>query len=86
MVSHLAKGSPSSTKFEGQERIADTPLICPGSAPLAPKVRAYVEEAVKLCRPDDVYVCDGSDLENTRLLKLLENQGTIQSLPKYENW
>ncbi|XP_011495751.1 PREDICTED: phosphoenolpyruvate carboxykinase [GTP]-like [Ceratosolen solmsi marchali] len=84
MVSHAVKNS--STKYDGHERIADTP-VTGGSAgaPLAPKVRAYIEEAVRLCRPDDVYVCDGSDLENARLLKLLENRGTIQALPKYEN-
>ena len=84
MVTHAAK-SPSS-KYETYDRIADTPVLGNISQPLAPKVRAYVEEAIRLCRPDDVYICDGSEAENKQLLKLLEKRGTIQPLPKYENW
>ncbi|XP_014207920.1 phosphoenolpyruvate carboxykinase [GTP] [Copidosoma floridanum] len=84
MVTQAPKTSPNS-KYDTYDRIADTPVISRLNAPLAPKVRAFIEEAVRLCRPDDVYVCDGSDLENKQLLKLLENKGTIQPLPKYDN-
>ena len=82
MVTHAAKTS----RYESFERIADTPVISNLSVPLAPKVRAFIEEAVRLCRPDDIYVCDGSEAENEQLLKMLENKGTIQRLSKYENW
>lgn len=82
MVTHAAK----SNKFETYERIADVPVITNINTPLAPKVRAFIEEAVKLCRPDDVYICDGSETENAQLLKMLESRGTIQPLPKYDNW
>ncbi|OXU28699.1 hypothetical protein TSAR_007135 [Trichomalopsis sarcophagae] len=83
MVTHAAK-SPSS-KYETQDRIADTPVINNIGTPLAPKVRTFIEEAVRLCRPDMVYICDGSEAENEQMLKLLESKGTIEKLPKYEN-
>lgn len=52
---------------------------------LTPKVRAFVEESVSLCQPDKIHICDGSENENSTLLKLLQDQGTITPLPKYEN-
>uniref|UniRef100_A0A2S2QI07 Phosphoenolpyruvate carboxykinase n=1 Tax=Sipha flava TaxID=143950 RepID=A0A2S2QI07_9HEMI len=49
------------------------------------KLRQFVEESVRLCRPSDVYVCDGSEAENSMLIdRLLENR-TIVALPKYKN-
>ncbi|XP_067005822.1 phosphoenolpyruvate carboxykinase [GTP] isoform X2 [Anabrus simplex] len=52
---------------------------------LSPKVRAYVEECAALCQPENIHICDGSDSENLQLLRLMQHQGTIQSLPKYDN-
>jgi len=52
---------------------------------LSPKVRTFVEENADLCQPEKIHVCDGSETENTHLLKLLQQQGTIVPLPKYEN-
>lgn len=52
---------------------------------LTPNVKAFVEQAVTLCQPDQVHICDGSDLENKLLLKQLVEAGTIVPLPKYEN-
>lgn len=52
---------------------------------LSPKVRGYVEANVDLCRPEKIYICDGSDNENNQLVKLMQQQGTIVPLPKYEN-
>lgn len=46
----------------------------------------YVEYAATLCQPQQIHICDGSETENTQLLKLMQLQGTIQPLPKYENW
>lgn len=85
MVTQAAKSNQNS-KYETYDRIADTPVISHLNVPLAPKVRVFIEEAVRLCRPDDVYICDGSEAENKQLLKLLEKRGTIQQLSKYENW
>lgn len=48
-------------------------------------MRAFIEESAGLCHPDKIHICDGSDRENSALLKLMLNQGTIIPLPKYEN-
>ena len=53
---------------------------------LAPKIREFIDQQVKLCQPKDVHVCDGSEAENAALLKKLEDVGRIRKLKKYENW
>jgi phosphoenolpyruvate carboxykinase (GTP) len=50
------------------------------------QVRAYVEENASLCEPKSVHICDGSEDENSLLLRLMLQEGTIQPLPKYDNW
>lgn len=52
---------------------------------LSQKVRAFLEETIILCQPQNVHICDGSDQEQTKLIKLMQEQGTIVNLPKYEN-
>ncbi|KAF5298856.1 hypothetical protein FQA39_LY11668 [Lamprigera yunnana] len=52
---------------------------------LSVKVRHFVEDNVDLCQPEKIHVCDGSDTENFHLLKLLQQQGAIVPLPKYQN-
>ncbi|EDX07693.1 phosphoenolpyruvate carboxykinase [GTP] [Drosophila simulans] len=48
-------------------------------------VRAFVEEGIALCQPDQVHICDGSEQENKMLIKSLLEAGTIVPLPKYDN-
>jgi hypothetical protein len=70
--------------------------ILPSSQPLnfAPvlsplvhlQVRTYIEETTSMCEPQNIHICDGSETENTFLLRLMVQQGTIQALPKYDNW
>ncbi|KAL5022405.1 hypothetical protein ScPMuIL_001560 [Solemya velum] len=55
-------------------------------ANLPNKVRSYVEENAKLCRPDNIHICDGSDKENDLLLYILQKDGMIKPLPKLDNW
>jgi phosphoenolpyruvate carboxykinase (GTP) len=43
-------------------------------------VQDYIEEKAKICQPDSIYVCDGSEEENKSLLNLLEKDGWIQRL------
>jgi phosphoenolpyruvate carboxykinase (GTP) len=50
------------------------------------QVRAYIQENASLCEPQNIHICDGSETENSLLLRLLVQQGTIQPLPKYDNW
>ncbi|XP_055373071.1 phosphoenolpyruvate carboxykinase [GTP]-like [Condylostylus longicornis] len=52
---------------------------------LTPEVKSFVEDAVLLCQPDAVHICDGTERENRYLIKELCDQKTIISLPKYEN-
>ncbi|KAK0181136.1 hypothetical protein PV327_003443 [Microctonus hyperodae] len=67
------------------DNILGTQILSKCPLPLAPKVFAYVEECVKLCKPDGIYICDGSDVENTTMLELLQKSGAIKRLPKYDN-
>nr|XP_037284357.1 phosphoenolpyruvate carboxykinase, cytosolic [GTP]-like isoform X1 [Rhipicephalus microplus] len=48
-------------------------------------VRAYVEEKQRLCQPNAVHICDGSEAENNYLLDLMLKAGSIVPLPKYRN-
>lgn len=84
MVTHAAK-SPTAV-CEAYDNIGGVPILNKFTYPLPSKVRNYIEECISLCRPDNVYICDGSDGENSDLLKSLTKSGTIQALPKYDNW
>ncbi|XP_053695622.1 phosphoenolpyruvate carboxykinase [GTP]-like [Sabethes cyaneus] len=52
---------------------------------LSAKVRDFVEQSAILCQPEKIHIVDGSEQESNTLLKMLHSQGTIQSLPKYDN-
>ncbi|XP_068777785.1 phosphoenolpyruvate carboxykinase [GTP], mitochondrial [Struthio camelus] len=49
------------------------------------RVRAFVEEGARLCRPRALHVCDGSEAEGAALLAQLQADGVLHPLPKYEN-
>lgn len=46
------------------------------------KIKAWVEECVKMCEPDAVYVCDGSTAEYDRLMKKCVDAGLATPLAK----
>ncbi|NLZ45804.1 MAG: phosphoenolpyruvate carboxykinase (GTP) [Clostridiales bacterium] len=46
------------------------------------KLDAWVKEMVALCKPDEVYWCDGSEEENSRLLKEAVGSGMATTLAK----
>ncbi|XP_054945897.1 phosphoenolpyruvate carboxykinase, cytosolic [GTP] isoform X3 [Physeter macrocephalus] len=48
-------------------------------------VREFVESNAKLCRPDQIHICDGSEDENRQLLGHMEEAGVIKRLRKYDN-
>ena len=50
------------------------------------QVQRYIEENAALCQPDSVHICDGSEAENSALLAVLQHQGMVKPLPKYDNW
>lgn len=49
-------------------------------------VRKFVEDKAKICQPDRIHVCNGSDAENQQLINLMVKEGMLEKLPKYENW
>jgi phosphoenolpyruvate carboxykinase (GTP) len=52
---------------------------------LPAKVRFFVEENAKVCQPDAIHICDGSEKERELLYYLLQKEGAIKPLKKYEN-
>ncbi|XP_044735832.1 phosphoenolpyruvate carboxykinase [GTP]-like isoform X2 [Chrysoperla carnea] len=52
---------------------------------LPTNLREFIEENVSLCQPESIHICDGSEQENAQLLRLMQKNGTIEPLPKYEN-
>ena len=49
-------------------------------------LRDYIEDKAKICQPDSIHICDGSEAENQKLLKYLQEAGTITKLEKMKNW
>ncbi|XP_050543097.1 phosphoenolpyruvate carboxykinase [GTP]-like isoform X2 [Daktulosphaira vitifoliae] len=52
---------------------------------LPTKLKEFVEESMQICRPSNVHVCDGSEVENALLIDKLLKAGTVVPLPKYKN-
>ncbi|XP_027944963.1 phosphoenolpyruvate carboxykinase, cytosolic [GTP] isoform X2 [Eumetopias jubatus] len=48
-------------------------------------VRAFVESNVRLCQPEHIHICDGSERENQQLLDQMEGEGMIKRLQKLNN-
>ena len=55
-------------------------------AKLPSKMVAFIEQNVAICQPDNVHVCDGSNEEMEGFHQLLQNEGIIKRLSKYDNW
>ena len=53
---------------------------------LCPHIQKFITEQKAICKPEKVYVCDGSEAENKAVLKQLLEDGRIKELPKYDNW
>ncbi len=49
------------------------------------KAKAWVEEVAKMCQPDSVHVCDGSQSEYDRLMKKMIDSGLAIPLKKRPN-
>ncbi|KFP33002.1 Phosphoenolpyruvate carboxykinase, cytosolic [GTP] [Colius striatus] len=52
---------------------------------LPPEVRNFIETNAKLCQPESIHICDGSEEENKKMLDIMVEQGMIRKLRKYEN-
>jgi len=70
----------------GFDYIGKIPLLNACMIEISSQLRYYIEECALLCNPKDIYICNGTDIEYMQMLKILQKNGTIESLPKYENW
>ncbi|KAJ7417115.1 PCKGC protein, partial [Sakesphorus luctuosus] len=52
---------------------------------LPPEARDFIETNAKLCQPENIHICDGSEEENKKILDIMVEQGMIKKLNKYEN-
>ncbi|XP_074646876.1 phosphoenolpyruvate carboxykinase, cytosolic [GTP]-like isoform X2 [Tubulanus polymorphus] len=52
---------------------------------LPENVQNYVQKNIKICEPENIYICDGTKKEEGFLLDLLQKNGQIKKLSKYEN-
>jgi phosphoenolpyruvate carboxykinase (GTP) len=49
------------------------------------KLLAWVDEMAKMCQPDKIHWCDGSQEENDRLIKVCVDNGSFVPVPKRSN-
>ncbi|NWR28359.1 PCKGC protein, partial [Tachuris rubrigastra] len=52
---------------------------------LPPEARDFIETNAKLCQPENIHICDGSEEENKKILDIMVEQGMVKKLSKYEN-
>ncbi|NXU83555.1 PCKGC protein, partial [Xiphorhynchus elegans] len=52
---------------------------------LPPEAKDFIETNAKLCQPENIHICDGSEEENKKILDIMVEQGMIKKLKKYEN-
>ena len=41
---------------------------------------------VALCKPNGIYICDGSDAEGEEIKEKMVARGMLTKLDKYDNW
>ena len=52
---------------------------------LPPSIQAFIAEYVKLCRPNGIYLCDGSEEEAEEMTEKLVARGMLTKLDKMDN-
>ncbi|KAG9474657.1 phosphoenolpyruvate carboxykinase, cytosolic [GTP] [Eleutherodactylus coqui] len=52
---------------------------------LGPDVVDFIVTNARICEPENIHICDGSEEENKKLLHQMEETGMIKRLHKYEN-
>ncbi|CAL1678913.1 unnamed protein product [Lasius platythorax] len=82
IVTHAAKDPLIKNEYD---YIGKVPLLNACAIEISSKLRHYIEKCASLCCPKDIYICNGTDAEYMQMLKILQKNGTIENLPKYEN-
>ncbi|XP_063819552.1 phosphoenolpyruvate carboxykinase, cytosolic [GTP] [Pseudophryne corroboree] len=52
---------------------------------LCPDVVDFIATYTRICLPENIHICDGSEEENKKFLHQMEESGMIKRLHKYEN-
>ena len=69
-----------------QSTAASTYQVLNGSLDDMPShVKDYILEKADLCKPKDIYICDGSEKENLSFMDELVEAGVVKKLTKYEH-
>lgn len=85
-ATHYLKEAAVSAELAQRLQPARSYVVLYGNLNKLPKnVRRFVEENVKVCQPDTVHICDGSEREIQLLTYVLQRDGMIRPLEKYEN-
>lgn len=79
-IGHYAKSLPTL-----KQKICGFSVVNGDVSRLPLKVKSFIEESVVLCQPDRIHIVDGSERENSSLLKIMQETGTVMPLPKYDN-
>ncbi|OTF74529.1 hypothetical protein BLA29_012277 [Euroglyphus maynei] len=66
--------------------ISNRGLTSLSASSLSESVKKFIEEKARICKPDEIQICDGSETENQQLIDLMVKQGMLEKLPKYQNW
>jgi GTP-dependent phosphoenolpyruvate carboxykinase len=75
----------NSLKFKHLANYTQANGLSSSLSDLPKSVRDYVLEKAKICQPDNIKICDGSETEYKSLLSQLEKEGVIKPLLKFKN-
>jgi phosphoenolpyruvate carboxykinase (GTP) len=64
----------------GTEITIMTKLGIPGGTTMNAKLLAWIDEMARLCKPDSIHICDGSEQEYDALCQLMVSHGTMIKL------
>jgi GTP-dependent phosphoenolpyruvate carboxykinase len=53
---------------------------------LPKSVRQFVDESARICQPDNIKICNGTQEEYNMLLKQMQKDGVVRPLKKMNNW
>ncbi|XP_070496294.1 phosphoenolpyruvate carboxykinase [GTP]-like [Chironomus tepperi] len=82
---HHLISQPSSQSLRLIRQLHSLKLLKGDTARLPASLKTFIEENARLCQPDNIHICDGSEAENETMLASMQAAGTISPLPKYDN-
>lgn len=83
---HTSAVSLSAPKMLPVDVMKNMPVIQGNVGGLSEKVRQYIWDCAETCRPDKIFICDGSEEESQSLISKMVQEGMTKKLSKYQNW